>query len=65
MNALQDFKLADASEYSDIKSNIHKKYWIGQGNLVIKGGFDYSQFKDGPTEEYERLKQFALLRLER
>ncbi|XP_060531487.1 putative ATP-dependent RNA helicase DHX57 [Cylas formicarius] len=58
-----DFRLKDASSYVDTNTNILKKYWVGRGSLVVKGGFDFSQSKDKPSEEVERLKQFALLRL--
>lgn len=61
----QDFKLNDSSDYKDNKSNLLKKYWVERGSLVVKGGFDFSMSKDEPTEEFERLKQFGLLRLER
>ncbi|XP_018560906.1 putative ATP-dependent RNA helicase DHX57 [Anoplophora glabripennis] len=59
-----DFKLKSASDYEEVTSNVLRKYWVGQGSLVVKGGCDFSQFKDGPTEELERIKQFGLMRLE-
>ncbi|XP_057650908.1 putative ATP-dependent RNA helicase DHX57 [Diorhabda carinulata] len=59
-----DFKLNSASDYEESKSNLLRKYWVGQGSLVVKGGIDFSQSKDEPKEEAERLKQFALMRLE-
>lgn len=61
----QDFKLNDVSAYGEVKNNFLKKYWVDQGSLVVKGGFDYSQIKDAPTEELDRLRQFGLMRLER
>lgn len=57
--------MKSASDYEEITSNVLRKYWVGQGSLVVKGGCDFSQFKDGPTEELERIKQFGLMRLER
>ncbi|KAG5890166.1 hypothetical protein JTB14_005186 [Gonioctena quinquepunctata] len=59
-----EFKLNDVSSYEETKSNMLKKYWVGQGTLVVKGGFDFSNSKDEPTEEIDRLRQFALMRLE-
>ncbi|XP_023013378.1 putative ATP-dependent RNA helicase DHX57 [Leptinotarsa decemlineata] len=59
-----EFKLKDASAYEEETSNLLKKYWVGQGSLVVKGGFDFSQSKDEPTDESDRLKQFGLMRLE-
>ncbi|CAG9856904.1 unnamed protein product [Phyllotreta striolata] len=59
-----DFKLNDSSSYKETKSNLLKKYWVGQGSLIVKGGVDFSQHKDKSTEEADRLRQFGLLRLE-
>lgn len=65
LSVFQDFVFNDISKYEE-KGNIYmKKYWVERGNLVVKGGFDYSQVKDGPEDEAEKLKVFALLRLER
>ncbi|RZC37856.1 ATP-dependent RNA helicase DHX57, partial [Asbolus verrucosus] len=58
-----DFKLQDASAYQDKKTNLNKKYWLGHSNLVVKGGCNFSRIEEGVYEE-DRLKQFALLRLE-
>lgn len=55
----------DSSDYEENKSNLLKKYWVERGSLVVQGGYDFSSSKDEPTEEFERLKQFGLLRLER
>ncbi|CAH0561131.1 unnamed protein product [Brassicogethes aeneus] len=59
-----DFKLSEASAYEESKLNFGKKFWIGRGSLVVKGVVDYSQNKDKPTEEDDRLREFALLRLQ-
>lgn len=61
----QDFKLNDSSDYKENRSNILRKYWTEQSSLVVKGGYDFSTFRDEPTEESERIRQFGLLRLER
>ncbi|EFA01881.1 putative ATP-dependent RNA helicase DHX57 [Tribolium castaneum] len=58
-----DFVLKDASDYKDVKTNLGKKYWLGQSNLIIKGACDFSKIEDETYEE-DRLKQFALMRLE-
>lgn len=60
----QDFRLKGASDYEDVKTNLGKKFWLGQSNLVIKGACDFSKIGDD-TYEQDRLKQFALMRLER
>ncbi|KAK9870829.1 hypothetical protein WA026_009793 [Henosepilachna vigintioctopunctata] len=59
-----DFILNDASAYQDEKSNLGKKFWLGQGNLVVKGGCDFSQNSITSENESDRLKQFALFRVE-
>ncbi|CAG9819856.1 unnamed protein product [Phaedon cochleariae] len=59
-----DFKFSAASSYEESKSNLLKKYWVGRGSLIVKGVTNFSQYKDEPTEEQERLKQYSLLRLE-
>ncbi|XP_028140776.1 putative ATP-dependent RNA helicase DHX57 isoform X1 [Diabrotica virgifera virgifera] len=59
-----NFKLSDISDYEESNSNLLKRYWVGQGSLVVKGGVDFSQSRDQPEEEAERLKQFGLMRLE-
>lgn len=61
----QDFILADASKYENSDNKFFKKYLVERGNLVIKGATNYSQIKDTPEDEAEKLKIFALLRLER
>ncbi|KAJ8919592.1 hypothetical protein NQ315_002214 [Exocentrus adspersus] len=60
-----DFKLKSATDYEEVRSNVLKKYWVGQGSLVVKGGCDFSQYKnDSSSEELDRLREFGLLRLE-
>ncbi|KAL3267515.1 hypothetical protein HHI36_011638 [Cryptolaemus montrouzieri] len=59
-----DFTLKDASDYRDEKSNLGKKFWVDQGSLVVKGGCNFSQNQDTAVDESDRLKQFALFRLE-
>ncbi|XP_063913641.1 putative ATP-dependent RNA helicase DHX57 [Zophobas morio] len=58
-----EFALKKASDYEDVKTNLGKKYWMGQSNLVIKGARDFSKMED-VTYEVDRLKEFALLRLQ-
>lgn len=60
----QEFKLKDASAYQDEHSNLTKKFWVGQGTLVVKGGCDFSKSIDTDIDEIDRLKKFALVRLE-
>ncbi|KAJ8972925.1 hypothetical protein NQ317_014875 [Molorchus minor] len=60
-----DFRLKDASAYEEGHSNLLRKYWVGRGSLVVKGGCNFSMNKDEPEEESERLRHFGLMRLER
>lgn len=57
--------MKDASAYEDEESNLGKKFWVGQGTLVVKGGCDFSKTTETAVDELDRLKQFALFRLER
>lgn len=57
--------MKDASAYQDEHSNLTKKFWVGQGTLVVKGGCDFSKSVDTDIDEIDRLKKFALVRLER
>ncbi|KAL1506304.1 hypothetical protein ABEB36_005693 [Hypothenemus hampei] len=56
-----DFKLNTIDDYEDNKSFLLKKYSVG---LVVKGGCDYSQNKDTPQGDEERLRKFAVMRLQ-
>jgi hypothetical protein len=56
--------LKEASAYEDVKANLGKKYWLGHGNLIIKGAVNFAKL-DQETHEEDRLKHFALMRLER
>lgn len=60
----KDFKLADASSYTDMGAPCNKKYWLETGTLIVKGGFDYSNVKSEDESEEDRLKMFAVMRLE-
>lgn len=60
----EDYSLDDASSYVDKGSSLGNKYWVGRGNLVIKGCYDYSNSNKEPDSEVERLKMFAAMRLE-
>ncbi|XP_046749004.1 putative ATP-dependent RNA helicase DHX57 isoform X1 [Diprion similis] len=58
------FKLADASEFKDKKSNLGKQYWMERGNLVIKGVVDYSSKEKTPKTHEQITRQFATSKLE-
>ncbi|XP_076752985.1 putative ATP-dependent RNA helicase DHX57 [Xylocopa sonorina] len=58
------FKLSDASEFENKRSNLGKQYWIERGNLVIKGIVDYSSKDSTPKSDEQIARQFATSKLE-
>ncbi|XP_078039431.1 putative ATP-dependent RNA helicase DHX57 [Augochlora pura] len=58
------FKLSDASEFENKKSNFEKQYWVERGNLVIKGIVDYSSKDATPKTEEQITRQFAIVKLQ-
>ncbi|XP_017789958.1 PREDICTED: putative ATP-dependent RNA helicase DHX57 [Habropoda laboriosa] len=59
-----NFKLSDASEYENKRSNLGKQYWMERGNLVIKGIVDYSSKDSTHKTEEQIARQFATSKLE-
>ncbi|XP_034189503.2 putative ATP-dependent RNA helicase DHX57 isoform X1 [Osmia lignaria lignaria] len=57
------FKLSNASEFEDKKSNLSKQYWMERGNLVIKEIVDYSSKDDKPNTQKQIVRQFATSKL--
>lgn len=57
------FKLSDASEFKNKKSNLDGQYWMERGNLVIKGVVDYSSKTPVPKAEAQLTKHFATSKL--
>ncbi|XP_052750294.1 putative ATP-dependent RNA helicase DHX57 [Galleria mellonella] len=61
-----DFKLDSASLYKDKGTNLSNRYWMERGNLVVRGGCDYSLNVKPDIETSEaRLRAFALAKLEK
>ncbi|KAL6422714.1 hypothetical protein ACFW04_010743 [Cataglyphis niger] len=59
-----DFKLADTAELEEKTSNLDKQYWMGRGNLVVKGIVDYSSKDTTPKTQDQITQQFATSKLE-
>lgn len=59
-----NFKLADASEFKDKKSNLGKQYWMERGNLVVRAIVDYSSKDTTPKTQEQITRQFATSKLE-
>lgn len=57
------FKLSDASEFENKRSNLGKQYWMERGNLIIKGIVDYSSKNNKPKTEEQISRQFATSKL--
>ncbi|XP_049875313.1 putative ATP-dependent RNA helicase DHX57 [Pectinophora gossypiella] len=61
-----DFKLGSASLYKDKGTNLGNRYWMERGNLVVRGGCDYSLAPKPEIQSSEtRLRAFALSKLEK
>ncbi|XP_061376870.1 putative ATP-dependent RNA helicase DHX57 isoform X2 [Danaus plexippus] len=61
-----DFKLNSASLYKDKGTNFSKQYWLERGNLIVRGGCDYSiQSQPDMKSSEVRLREFALAKLEK
>lgn len=60
-----DFKLSDASEFKNKKSNLGKQYWMERGNLVVKRIVNYSSKDTTPKNQEQITRQFAMIKLER
>uniref|UniRef100_A0A0C9QYM5 Putative ATP-dependent RNA helicase DHX57 n=1 Tax=Fopius arisanus TaxID=64838 RepID=A0A0C9QYM5_9HYME len=60
----ESFKLSDASEYQNKKTNLGKQYWMERGDLVIRGVIDYSSREATPKTQAQLTKHFAMSRLE-
>ncbi|XP_076302625.1 putative ATP-dependent RNA helicase DHX57, partial [Lasioglossum baleicum] len=58
------FKLSDASEFKNKRSNLGNQYWIERGNLVVKGIVDYSSKESTPKTDEQITRQFATSKLE-
>ncbi|XP_045773576.1 putative ATP-dependent RNA helicase DHX57 isoform X1 [Maniola jurtina] len=60
----QDFKLESSSSYKDKGSNLGNRFWMERGNLVVRGGCDYSLTPKPDIKSSEtRLREFALSKL--
>lgn len=58
-----DFEFSKAEEYKNQQSSkIKKAYWRERGELVIKGGSDYSYLAE--SGEVGKRKVYAILKLE-
>ncbi|XP_023954179.1 putative ATP-dependent RNA helicase DHX57 [Bicyclus anynana] len=61
-----DFKLESAAMYKDKGTNLGNRFWMERGNLVVRGGCDYSlNIKPDMKSSETRLRQFALSKLEK
>ncbi|CAH2240666.1 jg8050 [Pararge aegeria aegeria] len=61
-----NFKLDSASMYKDKGTNLGNRFWMERGNLVVRGGCDYSLANKPDMKSSEtRLREFALAKLEK
>ncbi|KAF7269128.1 hypothetical protein GWI33_017818 [Rhynchophorus ferrugineus] len=59
----EDFKLKSILDYENTKTDVLKRYWVGQGNLLVRGGCDYSQIRENCDNVADLLKSFGVMRL--
>ncbi|XP_067636192.1 putative ATP-dependent RNA helicase DHX57 [Eurosta solidaginis] len=59
-----DFRLNDASIYSDRGGQMKKAYWEDRGTLVVQSVTNFSASKESDKNPEDRLRRFALLKLE-
>lgn len=59
-----DFRLNDASVYADRGSHMKKAYWEDRGTLVVHSVTNYSADNQKAETPEDRLRRFALLKLE-
>ncbi|XP_004523655.1 putative ATP-dependent RNA helicase DHX57 [Ceratitis capitata] len=59
-----EFRLNDASVYSDRGSHMKKAYWEDRGTLVVHSVTNYSAESQKAETPEDRLRRFALLKLE-
>lgn len=59
-----DFVLGDISNYKDRGTKMKNKYWQERGNLVIQGGYDYSNVANSGSATEDRFRTFAIMKLE-
>lgn len=60
----QDYQLADKSSYVDKGTRFKNGYWQERGNLVVQGGYDYSNVQKSGCDSIDRYRMFAILKLE-
>lgn len=60
----QDYQLADKSKYVDKGTRYKSGYWQERGNLVVQGGYDYSNVQKSGCDSIDRYRMFAILKLE-
>lgn len=60
----QDYQLADKSSYVDKGTKFKNGYWQERGNLVVQGGYDYSNIQKSGCDSIDRYRMFAILKLE-
>ncbi|XP_054728692.1 putative ATP-dependent RNA helicase DHX57 [Anastrepha obliqua] len=59
-----DFRLNDASVYSDRGGHMKKAYWEDRGSLVVHSVTNFSASSEKAETPEDRLRRFALLKLE-
>lgn len=56
--------MAQKSTYKDKGNKIKNGYWQERGNLVVQGGYDYSNIQKSGCDSIDRNRMLALLKIE-
>ncbi|XP_041765318.1 putative ATP-dependent RNA helicase DHX57 [Anopheles merus] len=59
----ESFQLGDISKYEDKGGRMKKGFWQDRGNLVIQGGFDYSNIPRTGNSNEDKFRMYAVMKL--
>ncbi|XP_053681355.1 putative ATP-dependent RNA helicase DHX57 [Anopheles nili] len=60
----ESFQLGDISKYEDKGGRMKKAFWQDRGNLVIQGGFDYSNAPRTGNSNEDKFRMYAVMKLQ-
>uniref|UniRef100_A0A182J9H8 RNA helicase n=1 Tax=Anopheles atroparvus TaxID=41427 RepID=A0A182J9H8_ANOAO len=59
----ESFQLGDISKYEDKGGRMKKGFWQDRGNLVIQGGFDFSNAPRTGNSNEDKFRMYAIMKL--
>uniref|UniRef100_A0A182QUK8 RNA helicase n=1 Tax=Anopheles farauti TaxID=69004 RepID=A0A182QUK8_9DIPT len=57
------FELGDISKYEDKGGRMKKGFWQDRGNLVVQGGFDFSNMPRTGNSNEDKFRMYAIMKL--